>query len=74
MFLSCATDGIDGPTDAAGGMVDSGTLDRGKAAGMDADRYLSDNNSYEYLQKTGDLVVTGPTNTNVDDLMVALVF
>jgi hydroxypyruvate reductase len=55
-------------------MVDSGTLDRGKAAGMDADRYLSDNNSYEYLQKTGDLVVTGPTNTNVDDLMVALVF
>ena len=64
------TDGTDGPTDAAGGLVDGGTVERGERFGMDARRFLADNDSYTYLAATGDLVVTGPTRTNVNDLMM----
>ena len=70
--LCLGTDGNDGPTDAAGGLIDGYTVARGEARGMDARSYLADNNSYEFLKAVGDLVVTGPTRTNVNDL--ALIF
>ena len=64
----------DGPTDAAGGVVDSTTLARAEAAGLGPpERYLDDNNSYVFLDELGDLIRTGPTNTNVGDLQVILV-
>lgn len=71
---SIGTDGVDGPTDAAGGVVDSTTLARAEAAGLGPpERYLDNNNSYVFLDELGDLIRTGPTNTNVGDLQVILV-
>ena len=71
---SIGTDGVDGPTDAAGGVVDTTTLARAEAAGLGPlERYLEDNNSYVLLDALGDLIRTGPTNTNVGDLQVILV-
>jgi hydroxypyruvate reductase len=70
--LAAGTDGTDGPTDAAGALVDAQTLERGRAAGLDADRSLADNDAHTFLGATGDLIVTGPTNTNLLDLYVAL--
>jgi glycerate-2-kinase len=67
-FLAAGTDGIDGPTDAAGGLVDGTTVERGAAAGLDARSFLADNDAHTFLAATGDLVVTGPTGTNVADL------
>ena len=72
VFLSGGTDGQDGPTDAAGGMVDAGTLERVRRAGLDPATALDDNNSHAALAAAGDLVVTGPTGTNVADLQVLL--
>ena len=71
--VSAGTDGIDGPTDAAGAIVDHTTLARADAAGLAPDRYLNDNDSYAFFQALNDLVRTGPTNTNVGDLQVVLV-
>lgn len=73
VILSGGTDGNDGPTDAAGAMVDPLTLNRGKEVGMDAFSYLDDNDAYHFFEKTGDLVKTGPTNTNVMDVRLILV-
>jgi len=71
---SIGTDGIDGPTDAAGAMVDPSTLSRARAAGLAAaETYLAANNTYEFFDRLGDLIRTGPTNTNVGDLQVMLV-
>ena len=71
---SIGTDGVDGPTDAAGGIVDSTTIARAEAAGLGSpERYLDDNNSYVILDELGDLIRTGPTNTNVGDLQIILV-
>ena len=71
---SVGTDGVDGPTDAAGGIVDSTTVTRAEAAGLGPpERYLDDNNSYVILDELGDLIRTGPTNTNVGDLQIILV-
>jgi len=70
---SVGTDGIDGPTDAAGAIVDRTTLTRASAAGLDPDRYLNDNNSYVFFEKLNDLIRTGPTDTNVGDVQVFLV-
>ena len=71
---SVGTDGIDGPTDAAGAIVDSTTFDRAAAAGIaDPARYLADNDTYAFFARLGDLVLTGPTNTNVGDIQVILV-
>lgn len=67
-LLTLATDGIDGPTDAAGAIVDGGTVGRGAAAGLDAAEHLEACNSNPFLAATGDLLVTGPTGTNVADL------
>jgi glycerate-2-kinase len=71
---SIGTDGIDGPTDAAGAIVDLTTFERARAAGMAApEDYLTDNNTYEFFNRIGDLIRTGPTSTNVGDLQVILV-
>ncbi|HXH25178.1 MAG TPA: MOFRL family protein, partial [Vicinamibacterales bacterium] len=71
---SLGTDGIDGPTDAAGAIVDPTTFDRARAAGIgDPDVYLRDNNTYAFFDRLGDLIRTGPTSTNVGDLQVILV-
>ncbi len=73
VFASVGTDGIDGPTDAAGGIVDSMTLARAEASGLSLAHALDNNDSYALLAALGDLVVTGPTGTNVGDLQVLLV-
>jgi glycerate 2-kinase len=70
---SIGTDGIDGPTDAAGAIVDPSTLDRAAAAHLDPAAYLLDNNSYEFFDGLGDLIRTGPTGTNVGDVQVMLI-
>ena len=71
---SIGTDGVDGPTDAAGGIVDSTTLARADAAHLGPiDLYLNDNNSYIYLNALNDLIRIGPTSTNVGDLQVILI-
>ena len=69
---SAGTDGVDGPTDAAGAIADSTTIDRARAAGLVPGRYLSDNNAYAFFDALGDLIHTGPTGTNVGDLQVIL--
>ena len=71
--VSLATDGTDGPTDSAGGMADGGTLARGRMLGLDAEAYLRDHNAYPFLQATHDLLITGPTQTNVNDLVFIFV-
>jgi hydroxypyruvate reductase len=70
--LAAGTDGTDGPTDAAGGVVDRATVGKGRAAGADAQRALGDNDAYPFLKASGDLIVSGPTNTNLLDLYVVL--
>jgi glycerate 2-kinase len=72
VMASVGTDGIDGPTDAAGAVADATTLARAQAAGLAPARYLSDNNAYALFDALGDLVHTGPTGTNVGDLQVIL--
>jgi len=72
VVASVGTDGRDGPTDAAGGIVDGGTTGRIRAAGHDPRASLSDNDSYRALAAAGDLLVTGPTGTNVADLVLVL--
>lgn len=71
--LSAGTDGTDGPTDAAGAIADGRTIERAKKAGLDAPRCLANNDSYRFFDGIGDLIRTGPTNTNVMDLHVLLV-
>jgi glycerate 2-kinase len=73
VVLSGGTDGTDGPTDAAGAVADGTTVTRALAAGMDPAVYLDDNNAYPFFEKLGDLLMTGPTLTNVMDLRVVLV-
>jgi hydroxypyruvate reductase len=72
-FVSVATDGTDGPTDAAGGVASAAVLHRASALGLAESAFLAANDSFHYLQRTGALVVTGPTNTNVCDLQLLFV-
>lgn len=72
VFLSGGTDGRDGPTDAAGGMVDHGTLARLRAGGHSAADFLARNDAYRGLKLAGDLLFTGATGTNVADLQVLI--
>lgn len=65
------TDGVDGPTSAAGAIADSTSFERGLRRGLEASRFLRDNDSHSYFKALGDLVVTGPTGTNVNDVMIA---
>jgi hydroxypyruvate reductase len=73
VVLSGGTDGTDGPTDAAGGIVDGTTIRRARDKGLDARAHLQTNDSYPFLLATNDLLVTGPTFTNVMDLRLILV-
>jgi hydroxypyruvate reductase len=72
VFAALGTDGIDGPTDAAGAIVDGWTTHRGAQLGLDADRHLADNDSGTYLEATGDLLIAGPTGTNVGDVWIVM--
>lgn len=72
-FLSAGTDGRDGPTDAAGAIVDPNTLKRMTDAGVDPTAMLENNDSYTALQSSGDLLITGATGTNVADLQILLI-
>lgn len=72
VIFSVGSDGTDGPTHAAGGMVDGGTLHRILEKGVPAEVYLDQNDSFHALEISGDLIVTGATGTNVNDLMVVL--
>ena len=71
--FSVGSDGTDGPTDAAGGYADGGTAGELRALGILVDDVLKDNDAYHALQKTGGLIMTGPTGTNVNDVAVALI-
>jgi hydroxypyruvate reductase len=70
LIMSSGTDGTDGPTDAAGAMADGETSRRSKRSAREA---LAENDSYPFFAELGDLVMTGPTGTNVMDLHVVLV-
>ena len=74
VLASVGTDGIDGPTDAAGAVVDTTSLDRAAAIGLHSvDRYLEANDAYAFFEPLDDLIRLGPTQTNVGDLQVVLI-
>jgi glycerate 2-kinase len=73
VFLSGGTDGTDGPTDAAGAIAEPETLKRSEALGLDINKYISDCDSYNFFRQEGGLIKTGPTQTNVMDLIVVLI-
>ncbi len=72
-FLSAGTDGIDGKSDAAGAVVDCNTFRKSKELNLSIDEYLSRNDSYHFFKQTDDLIITGPTGTNVCDVTVMIV-
>jgi len=72
VVLSGGTDGNDGPTDAAGALADNQTVRRAEAMNLSAQVYLNNNDSYHFFEKLGDLLITGPTNTNVMDVRILL--
>ncbi len=74
LILCAATDGSDGPTDAAGAIVEGDTVIRARELGLDARAYLANNDSYHFFQALNDLIITGPTNTNVNDLAMVFAF
>jgi hydroxypyruvate reductase len=69
IVAALATDGNDGPNDATGALADGSTVARARAAGLDPDAYLANNDAYHFFEGLGDLLITGPTNTNVNDLL-----
>lgn len=71
--LACDTDGIDGIEDNAGAIIDAGTLERARARGLDARAHLDNNDAYSFFEALGDLVVTGPTLTNVNDFRALII-
>jgi hydroxypyruvate reductase len=71
-LASVGTDGVDGPTDAAGAIVDATTADRAAASGFVPEKYLDNNDSYAFFAALGDLIHTGPTGTNTGDLQIIL--
>jgi glycerate 2-kinase len=73
-FLSGATDGNDGPTDAAGAFASADILDQSRRQGLSIPSYLGHNDSYNFYEAVGGLLKTGPTNTNVCDLQICLVY
>ena len=72
--MAVGTDGTDGPTDAAGGIADGTVAARARALNLDPLAYLNSNDSYHFLRQTDALLVTGPTNTNVNDLIFVYAF
>ena len=73
VLFSGGTDGTDGPTDAAGAIADARTIKRAESAGLSAIESLKDNDSYHFFKPLGDLVMTGPTGTNVADVAFVMV-
>jgi hydroxypyruvate reductase len=73
VLLSGGTDGTDGPTDASGALADHTTVRRAKAMGLNPKAHLQNNDAYPFFQKLGDLLITGPTHTNVMDVRILLV-
>ncbi|HEX6304955.1 MAG TPA: MOFRL family protein, partial [Anaerolineales bacterium] len=73
-LVCLATDGGDGPTDAAGAVVTGETLARARQQALDPQAYLARNDAYNFFQPLGELLVTGPTMTNVNDLAFIFVF
>ena len=73
VLFSGGTDGTDGPTDAAGGVSDGQTLARAEEKGLSAQAYLKNNDAYHFLKELDDLVMTGPTGTNVADVALVMV-
>jgi hydroxypyruvate reductase len=73
VMLSGGTDGTDGPTDAAGAIADERTILRTMALGNAARAFMQNNDAYNFFHPLGDLIITGPTNTNVNDVMVLIV-
>ncbi len=73
VVLSAGTDGVDGPTDAAGAFVDGSTLQRARECGLNVEAALADNDSFGFFAQLGDLFRCGPTGTNVMDIKVALI-
>lgn len=71
--LSGGTDGTDGPTEAAGAIADGSTVQRAKSLGLDPEHYLRENDSYHFFRALNDLLITGPTFTNVMDLRLVMV-
>jgi len=72
--MALATDGVDGPTDAAGAVVSSQTIPQAHALGLDPVSALKHNDAYPLLEAVGALLHTGPTGTNLNDLVVGLVY
>ncbi len=72
VVATLATDGVDGPTEAAGAVATGTTLERASALGLDPRVFLDDNDAYHFFAALGDLAITGPTGTNVNDLMFGL--
>ena len=73
VLLSGGTDGTDGPTDASGALADHTTVRRAKTMGLNPKAHLENNDAYPFFQKLGDLLITGPTHTNVMDVRIILV-
>ena len=73
VLLSGGTDGTDGPTDAAGAVADHTTVRRAQSSGLNPKSYLENNNAYPFFQSLGDLLITGPTQTNVMDVRILLI-
>ncbi len=73
VFLSAGTDGIDGPTDSAGAVVDTHSIEKASEKGLNAMSYLEKNDSYHFFKKAGGHIKTGPTGNNLMDLQVVLI-
>ena len=73
LIAALGTDGTDGPTEAAGAIATGETVGRAKAIGLDAQAHLANNDAYHFFQALDDLIVTGPTGTNVNDLLFVLI-
>lgn len=74
LLAALATDGTDGPTDSAGALADAGTIPRGLARNLSPQYSLDQHDAYPYLVQTGDMLLTGPTFTNVNDLILVFIF
>lgn len=73
VIASLSTDGVDGPTDAAGAVVDGKTLAKALGMGLNPEKFLAENDSYRFFAELDDLIFTGPTGTNVNDISVIVV-
>ena len=73
-MASISTDGIDGPTDAAGAIVDGATVSRAMRMNLSPEKFLANNDSYHFFSRLNDLIFTGPTQTNVNDISIIVAY